>query len=87
MNIYVYNLSPELTGVDLEQLFSCYGEVLSAEVQKSEVDGKSQTIPFIHMPIAAQARNAIAELNGMLINGKKMYVQQEGENPSFQHFT
>lgn len=86
MNIYVYNLCPLLNNSDLEQLFSTYGEVLSAEIQKDKINGQSQSMGYVHMPIEAQAQNAVLALNGREINGKKIVVQKEGYTPKFQSF-
>ena len=87
MNIYVYNLCPKLNDKDLEKLFSTYGEVLSAEIQLDKIDGQSQCIGYVHMPIEAQAQNAVIALNNREINGKRIVVQREGYNPRFQSFT
>lgn len=87
MNIYVYNLSSDITNADLENLFTTYGEVFSVAIEKDASSGRSHGIGHIHMPIEAQAKNAINGLHGIEINGKEIMVYEEGNTPRFQTFT
>ena len=64
MNIYVGNLSFEVTDDDLRQLFSAYGEVESASVVKDRFSGESRGFGFVEMPAKKDADAAIAALNG-----------------------
>jgi RNA recognition motif-containing protein len=87
MNIYVYNLPNSLSDKELESLFACYGEVLSAQVEKDKETGLSQSIAYVHMPIETQAQQAIVALNGIELYGKKIIVQEEGFTKGIQTFT
>ena len=87
MNIYVYNIPPHLNDKELENLFSVYGEVLSAQIKKDKETGQPLSIAHIHMPIETQAHQAIRALNGIEIYGRKIVVKQGGHSNDIQTFT
>jgi len=64
MNIYVGNLSYEVTGEDLRLAFEAYGQVSSANVVKDKFSGQSRGFGFVEMPEKAEAQTAIQNLNG-----------------------
>ena len=63
MNIYISNLSFQITDEDLKDLFSEYGEVTSAKVITDKFTGDSRGFGFVEMPSDEQANKAIAELD------------------------
>jgi len=58
MNIYVGNLSPEVTEEDLQQAFESYGNVESVKIIKDRYSGKSRGFGFVEMPAKAEAQSA-----------------------------
>jgi RNA recognition motif-containing protein len=76
MNIYVGNLSFEVTDDDLRQLFSSYGEVESANVIKDRFSGESRGFGFVEMPAKKDADAAIAALNGTDVKGRTITVNE-----------
>jgi RNA recognition motif-containing protein len=62
MTIYVGNISHRATENDLAQLFSTYGEVMSAKIMTDKFTGKSRGFGFVEMEDSA-AREAIEALN------------------------
>ncbi len=76
MNIYVGNLSFEVTDDDLRQLFSAYGEVESANVIKDRFSGESRGFGFVEMPAKKDADAAIAALNGTDLKGRSITVNE-----------
>jgi RNA recognition motif-containing protein len=76
MNIYVGNLSFEVTDDDLRQLFSAHGEVESASVVKDRFSGESRGFGFIEMPAKKDADAAIAGLNGTDVKGRTITVNE-----------
>jgi RNA recognition motif-containing protein len=76
MNIYVGNLSFEVTDDDLRQLFSTYGEVESASVVKDRFSGESRGFGFVEMPAKKDADAAIAALNGTEQKGRTITVNE-----------
>ncbi len=76
MNIFVGNLSKEVTDEDLQELFSAYGTVRSVKVIKDMFSGESKGFGFIEMPGQAEAQKAISELNTKDLKGKKITVNE-----------
>jgi RNA recognition motif-containing protein len=76
MNIYVGNLSFEVTDEDLRQLFTSYGEVESASVVKDRFSGESRGFGFVEMPAKKDADAAIAALNGTEQKGRTITVNE-----------
>ncbi len=81
MNIYVGNLSYNVTQNDLQDLFSQYGEVSSAAVITDKMTGRSKGFGFIEMPQSSQAESAIAELNGKDFKGRNLTVNEARPKP------
>jgi RNA recognition motif-containing protein len=76
MNIFVGNLSKEVTDDDLQSLFSEYGTVRSVKVIKDMFSGESKGFGFVEMPGQAEAQKAISELNTRDLKGKKITVNE-----------
>ncbi|HNY66003.1 MAG TPA: RNA-binding protein [Deltaproteobacteria bacterium] len=76
MNIYVGNLSWEVTEDDLRNTFSAFGEVSSANVIKDKFSGQSKGFGFVEMPSKGDAQAAIDALNGKEYKGRAMTVNE-----------
>jgi RNA recognition motif-containing protein len=76
MNIYVGNLSYNVTQDELRELFSAYGEISTASIISDKFTGQSKGFGFVEMPQESQAREAISELNGKEINGRALTVNE-----------
>jgi RNA recognition motif-containing protein len=76
MNIYVGNLSYEVTGEDLRQAFEAYGQVSSASVVKDKYSGQARGFGFVEMPEKVEAQAAIQNLNGKDLRGQQMNVNE-----------
>ena len=76
MNIFVGNLSREVTDTDLRELFAGYGHVRSVKVIKDMFSQESKGFGFVEMPGLAEAQKAIAELNTKEVKGKKLTVNE-----------
>ncbi|MDE1192209.1 MAG: RNA-binding protein [Arachidicoccus sp.] len=82
MNIYVGNLSWNLTSDDLQDLFSPYGEVISAKVVTDKFNNnRSKGFGFVEMADDAAANAAISGLHESEVGGRKIIVNQKQENP------
>ena len=73
-NIYVGNLSYNMSDNDLVDLFGQYGEVESAKTVIDRETGRSKGFAFVVMPSEEAAENAINELNGQEIDGRGIRV-------------
>jgi RNA recognition motif-containing protein len=76
MNIYVGNLSPDVTDETIRGAFESFGEVTSARVIKDKYNGQSRGFGFVEMPGQSQAQTAIRSLNGKQLQGKEMSVSE-----------
>jgi RNA recognition motif-containing protein len=76
MNIYVGNLSYEVTGEDLRLAFEAYGQVSSANVIKDKYSGQSRGFGFVEMPEKTEAQAAIQNLNGKDLRGQQISVNE-----------
>ncbi len=76
MNIYVANLSFDLQGEDLKELFSAYGEVRSANIIMDKATNRSRGFGFVEMDDEAAAKKAIAELDGTSVENRAIKVNE-----------
>jgi len=76
MNIYVGNLSREVTEDDLRQAFEAHGQVETANVIKDRFTGESRGFGFVEMPSKSEAEAAISELNGTDLKGRSINVNE-----------
>ncbi len=76
MNIYVGNLSREITEEDLQQAFEAFGKVASATLIKDKFTGEPRGFGFVEMPAKAEAQSAINGLNGKELKGQTLNVNE-----------
>ena len=76
MNIYVGNLSHDVTEDDLREAFESYGTITSVKVIKDRFSGESRGFGFIEMPASAEAKSAMDELDGTELKGKTIIVNE-----------
>jgi len=76
MNIYVGNLSYEVTEEDLREAFEVFGEVESVKLLKDNYTGKSKGFGFVEMSSNAAAQSAIDGLNNKEFKGRTITVNQ-----------
>src|SRR3989304_3438302 len=76
MNIYVGNLSSDVTGDDLRQAFEAFGQVESANIIMDKFSGESKGFGFVEMPSKDEAAAAITGMNGKDIKGKAANVNE-----------
>jgi len=76
MNIYVGNLSFDVTEDQLKELFGPFGQVTEVRLIMDKFTGKSKGFGFIEMPSKEDAEKAIEELNGKDIDGREIAVNE-----------
>jgi RNA recognition motif-containing protein len=74
--LYVGNLTYRVSSSELEQLFSQYGNVQSAEVISDRDTGRSKGFGFVEMSNDAEARAAIDALNDQEHDGRRLTVNE-----------
>jgi len=82
MNIYVGNLSNDVTDEDLRQQFEEFGQVESATVIKDKFSGESRGFGFVEMPSKEEASAAIAGLQERDLKGRKINVNEARPRPA-----
>jgi len=78
MRIFVSGLTDQLADIeekDLRALFAPFGEVERVEMHRDDVTGKSKGYAFVVYRNSGDAKRAIIEMNGFVVNGKKIKVE------------
>ena len=76
MNIYVGNLSYEVSEEDLQEAFKAFGQVESVRIIKDKYSGQSKGFGFVEMPSKAEGQSAIDGLNGKELKGRTLNVNE-----------
>ncbi|MCP4828929.1 MAG: RNA-binding protein [Proteobacteria bacterium] len=76
MNIYVGNLSYNITEEDLRAMFAEYGDVSSAKLIIDRDSGRSKGFGFVEMSTEDAGQKAIDELNGRDVSGRSLTVNK-----------
>ena len=76
MNIYVGNLSSEVTEDELRQEFMAFGEVASVNIIKDKYSGRSRGFAFIEMPTVSEGQAAVAGLKGKTLKDRTLDVSE-----------
>jgi len=74
--LYVGGLSFETTDAELRTLFEQAGTVESATVITDRLSGRSKGFGFVEMSTDAEARQAITELNGKMVEERTIAVEE-----------
>jgi RNA recognition motif-containing protein len=77
--LYVGNLSFQATTETLRSAFAGIGEVVDVHIVTDRESGQSRGFGFVTMGSAQEAQNAIAQLNGTLIEGRPIRVNEAEE--------
>ena len=76
MNMYIGNLAYDVTENDLRNAFSEFGEVSSVKIITDKFSGRPKGFGFVEMPDNSEADQAIKSLNGQVLNGRSIKVNQ-----------
>ncbi len=72
--LFVGSLPWEVDDQKLAQIFAQAGTVVSAQVIKDRETGRSRGFGFVEMSTDEEADNAVANLNGSDVEGRKIVV-------------
>jgi RNA recognition motif-containing protein len=81
MNIYVGNLSFDVSEENLRQTFEPFGTVSSARIVKDKYSGQPRGFGFVEMPEQAEAQAAIENLNEKTLLGRQINVNEARPRP------
>lgn len=76
MNIYVGNMSYEVTEGDLRKAFEGFGTVESIKIIKDNYSGRSKGFGFVEMSNSGDAQSAIDGLNDKELKGRTLKVNK-----------
>jgi RNA recognition motif-containing protein len=76
VNIYVGNLSRDVSEEDLRQAFAAFGAVATVSIIKDKFSGEPRGFGFVEMPTKEEAQAAITGLNGTDLMGRALNVSE-----------
>ena len=82
MNIYVGNLSYDVTDQELKEAFEAFGPVASVRIVTDKFTGKSKGFGFVEMEENGEA--AIEGLDGKDLKGRNLKVNKAHDKPQGQ---
>lgn len=77
--LYVGNLSYNTANADLEAAFAAAGEVREVAIPTDRETGRPRGFAFVTMANASDANAAIAQLNGTMLDGRALKVNEAQE--------
>ncbi len=75
-NIYVGNLPFSTSEAELQQLFENHGSVSRVNVVTDRETGRPRGFAFVEMPNASEGDSAIEALNGQMLGGRALTVNE-----------
>jgi RNA recognition motif-containing protein len=79
--LYVGNLSFSTSRESIEAAFAAAGDVREVAMPTDRETGQPRGFAFVTMGSAQEANNAIAQLNGMMLDGRSLRVNEAQERP------
>ncbi len=76
MNIYIGNISRDLSEDELRDAFAAFGQVSSVNIIKDKFTGEYRGFAFVEMPVKEEAEAAISGLNGKELKGRALNVNE-----------
>jgi RNA recognition motif-containing protein len=76
MNMFIGNISRDVTETELRELFEPYGKVDSVTVVKDKFSGLSKGFAFVEMPVKAEAEAAITALYRKPFKGQSIDITE-----------
>jgi cold-inducible RNA-binding protein len=80
-NIFVGNLNFNATEESVRSLFERYGAVNSARIMTDRDTGRSRGFAFVEMENDNEAEQAISALNGFMMDGRALNVNEARPKP------
>jgi len=74
--LYVGNLSFDVTEGQLQDMFTPYGTIQSAQLITDRDTGRSKGFGFVEMGSDQEAQAAIGGMNGQMVDGRALTVNE-----------
>jgi RNA recognition motif-containing protein len=81
MILTIQNIDPKWQNKDVQQLFTAYGSVQSAEVAIDVFTEQSRGFAQVDMPDEEEAGKAITALNNAVVGGRQLQVNETVTRP------
>ncbi len=79
--LYVGNLAFSTTEEAIRSTFAEFGEVVEAKLMIERETGRSRGFAFVQMATAEGAKAAIEQMNGALLDGRPLRVNEAEQRP------
>jgi RNA recognition motif-containing protein len=76
MNLFIGNLSRDVTEADLRALFEPFGKISTLNIIKDKFSGGSKGFGFIEMPVKEEAEAAMKALHRTPLKGQSMDITE-----------
>jgi cold-inducible RNA-binding protein len=76
LRLFVSNIQWDVTAEELRELFSQYGEVRQCIIVADRGTGRSRGFGFVEMSSDDEATIAISELDGYVLGGRNLRVNE-----------
>jgi RNA recognition motif-containing protein len=76
MNLYVGNLSYNMTESTLQAMFAQFGRVDSVKIITDRYSGQSKGFGFVEMSSRSEGEQAISSLNGKEVDSRQIKVNE-----------
>jgi cold-inducible RNA-binding protein len=75
-NLFVGNMSFQTTEADLRAMFEPFGQITRVHIAMDRETGRARGFAFVEMPNDAEAAKAIAGLDGKVVGGRNLKVNE-----------
>lgn len=76
MKLLIRNLARSTGEAEIKSLFEAFGDVQSCNLVLDKKSGGSKGFAFVEMPKAGQAKAAMKNLNGKVVDNNKLRVKR-----------
>ena len=76
MKLLVRNLPSSASEAEVRALFEGFGRVQSCSIVQDKATGLSKGFGFVEMPKVGEAKAAMIQLNGSLVDGARIRVKK-----------
>lgn len=80
-NLFVGNLNFQATEADVRAQFEPFGQVSRVHIATDRETGRSRGFAFVEMPNDEEAKRAMTELDGKMVDGRALKVNEARPRP------